>query len=158
VSQATIKPAAIQKTFTLRATPERAFEVFTAGFGGWWPKTHYVGPSPLTGAVIEPRQGGRWYGEHADGVERLWGDVLTWDPPRRLVLAWRLNGEFAYDPDLLTEVDVRFTALGDGETRVDFEHRGLERFGDSDAANKTRASMTGGWDLILGSYKAVADS
>jgi len=155
VSQATIKPAAIRKTFTLRAAPERAFQVFTAGFGGWWPRTHYVGPSPLTGAVIEPREGGRWYGEHEDGVERLWGDVLTWDPPRRVVLAWRLNAEFAYDPDLLTEVDVRFTALDSGETRVDFEHRGLERFGDSEAAVRTLTMMDGGWDLILGNFKTA---
>ena len=155
---ATIQPAAIRKTFTLRATPERAFKVFTAGFGGWWPRTHYVGDSPLTGAVIEPRAGGRWYGEHEDGVERLWGDVLTWDPPGRLLLAWRLNAEFAYDPTLLTEVEVRFTDLGAGETRVDFEHRGLERFGDSEAAKKTLASMDGGWGTILDSFKAVASA
>jgi uncharacterized protein YndB with AHSA1/START domain len=154
VSQ-TIKPAAIRKTFTLRATPERAFQVFTAGFGGWWPKTHYAGPSPLTGAVIEPRAGGRWYGEHEDGVERLWGDVLTWDPPRHVVLAWRLNAEFAYDAALLTEVDVRFTAVGEGEVRVDFEHRGLERFGDSEAALQTLSRMDGGWSLILDSFKTA---
>ncbi|THD72491.1 SRPBCC family protein [Phenylobacterium sp.] len=154
----TIKPAAIAKTFAVGATPERAFKVFTAGFGGWWPKTHYVGDSPLTGAVIEPRAGGRWYGEHEDGVERLWGDVLVWDPPGHLVLAWRLNAEFAYDPALLTEVDVHFTAVGDAETRIDFEHRGLERFGDSEAAKKTLTSMDGGWSLILDSFKAVADA
>jgi uncharacterized protein YndB with AHSA1/START domain len=152
---ATIQPAAIRKTFTLRATPDRAFQVFTAGFGGWWPRTHYVGDSPLAGAVIEPRVGGRWYGEHEDGVERLWGDVLAWEPPGRLVLAWRLNAQFAYDPDLLTEVDVRFTAIGEGETRVDFEHRGLERFGDSEAARATLASMDGGWGLILDNFKVA---
>jgi uncharacterized protein YndB with AHSA1/START domain len=155
---ATIQPAAIRKTFTLRATPERAFQVFTAGFGGWWPRTHYVGDSPLTGAVIEPRAGGRWYGQHEDGVERLWGDVLTWDPPGRLVLAWRLNAEFAYDPALLTEVEVRFTAIGDGETRVDFEHRGLERFGDSEAAVRTLGMMDGGWGLILDSFTSAANA
>jgi uncharacterized protein YndB with AHSA1/START domain len=155
---ATIQPAAIRKTFTLRASPERAFQVFTAGFSGWWPRTHYVGDSPLTGAVIEPRAGGRWYGEHEDGVERPWGDVLTWDPPGRLVLAWRLNAEFAYDPALLTEVDVRFTAISDGETRVDFEHRGLERFGDSEAAVQTLSRMEGGWGLILDSFASAANA
>jgi uncharacterized protein YndB with AHSA1/START domain len=151
---ATIKPAAIRKTFTLRATPDTAFKVFTAGFGGWWPRTHYVGDSPLTGAVIEPRAGGRWYGEHEDGVERLWGEVLAWDLPGRVVLAWRLNADFAYDAALLTEVDVRFTAVGEGETRVDFEHRGLERFGDGEAGVRTLGLMDGGWGLILDSFKA----
>ena len=150
-----MKPAAISKSFTVKAPPERAFRVFTADFGRWWPKTHYVGPSPLTGAVIEPHVGGRWYGVHEDGVDRQWGDVLTWDPPSRLVLACRLNHEFGYDPNLLTEVEVRFAAAGDGETRIDFEHRGLERFGDSEAAVRTRTMMDGGWSLILDSFKAL---
>jgi uncharacterized protein YndB with AHSA1/START domain len=151
----TIKPAAIKKSFTVKAPPERAFQVFTADFGRWWPKTHYIGDSPLTGAVIEPRVGGRWYGVHEDGIDRPWGDVLAWDPPGRLVLAWRLSLEFGYDPNLLTEVEVRFTAAGDGGTRIDFEHRDLERFGDSEAAQRTITSMDGGWSLILDSFKAV---
>jgi uncharacterized protein YndB with AHSA1/START domain len=152
----TIKPAAIRKSFTVRATPAKAFEVFTKGFDRWWPKTHYIGDSPLTKAVVEPGVGGRWYGLHEDGVERPWGEVLAWDPPGRLVLAWRLSHEWGYDPNLLTEVDVRFTAVGEGETRVDFEHRGLERFGDTEAAVRTITSMDGGWGMILDSFKAVA--
>jgi uncharacterized protein YndB with AHSA1/START domain len=108
----------------------------------------------LTGAVIEPRVGGRWFGQHEDGVERPWGDVLAWDPPARLVLAWRLNHEFGYDPNLLTEVEVRFTATGDGETRIDFEHRGLERFGDGEGALRTITGMDSGWGAILEGFKA----
>ena len=141
----------------MRAPPEKAFAVFTDGFGGWWPKSHYIGDSPLTTAVIEPGVGGRWYGRHEDGHESLWGDVLAWEPPARLLLAWRISGEWVYDPQLLTEVDVRFTAVGDGQTRVDFEHRGLERFGDSEAARKTLTSMDGGWGLILDSFRAMVD-
>jgi uncharacterized protein YndB with AHSA1/START domain len=72
------------------------------------------------------------------------------------VLAWRISHEWSYDPNLHTEVDVRFTAAGDGETRVDFEHRGLERFGDSAAAIQTRTMMDGGWSLILDSFKSAA--
>jgi len=158
VSQTTIQPAAIRKTFTVRATPERAFQVFTTGFDSWWPKTHYIGSSPLKAAVLEPGVGGRWYGLHEDGSENLWGDVLAWEPPGRLLLAWRITGDWSYDPDLLTEVEVRFTALGEDLTRVDFEHRGLERFGDSDGANRTRASMDGGWGAILESFKTVASA
>lgn len=151
----TIAPAAIRKSFTVRATPEKAFEVFTAGFDRWWPKTHYIGSSPLKTAILEPGVGGRWYGLHEDGGQNAWGDVLAWDPPTYLLLAWRITHEWGYDPNLLTEVEVRFTAVGDGETRVDFEHRGLERFGDGETAAGTRVAMDGGWGKILESFKAV---
>ena len=151
----TITPAAIRKTFTVRAAPEKAFAIFTDGLYRWWPKTHSIGASPLKTAVLEPGVGGRWYGLHEDGSEGPWGDVLVWEPPTHLVLAWRITGEWGYDPNLLTEVEVRFTALADGETRVDLEHRGLERFGASEAAARTRTSMDGGWGLILDSFQAV---
>jgi uncharacterized protein YndB with AHSA1/START domain len=157
VSQ-TIKPAAIAKTFTVSATPEKAFAIFTDGFDRWWPKSHYIGDSPLKKAVLEPGVGGRWYGVHENGSEGLWGEVLAWEPPTRLLLAWRISAEWAYDPSLLTEVEVRFTALPGGETRVDFEHRGLERFGDSEAAIRTRGMMDGGWGMILDSFQAVVGS
>lgn len=154
---AMIKPAAIRKTLTLRATPEKAFAVFTDGFDRWWPKTHSIGDSPLKRAVLEPGVGGRWYGLAEDGSENLWGDVLAWEPPTRLLLAWRINGAWSYDPSLLTEVEVRFTALEGGETRVDFEHRDLERLGADEAADKSRTAMDGGWGGILESFKAVVE-
>jgi uncharacterized protein YndB with AHSA1/START domain len=151
----TIKPAAIRKSFTVRAPRERAWNVFTAGFGKWWPKTHYIGDSPLTDAAIEPRAGGRWYGVHEDGVERLWGQVKVWEPPGRLVLDWQIDHQFGHDPDMHSDVEVIFTALGDAETRIDFEHRGLEAFGDSEAAVRTRTGMDSGWGTILESFKAA---
>lgn len=151
----TITPAAIRKTLTIKATPEKAFQVFTAGFDRWWPKTHHIGASPLKTAMLESGVGGRWYGLHEDGSQSEWGDVLAWDPPNRLLLAWRITHEWGYDPNLLTEVEVRFTAVSDGETRVDFEHRGLERFGDSEAAKTVLTSMDGGWSAILDSFKTV---
>jgi len=152
----TVQPAAIRKTLELRASPARAFEVFTSGFGRWWPKTHYTGSSPLVTACIEPHVGGRWYSRHEDGTEAPWGEVLVWEPPSRLVLAWRINHEFHYDPKLLTEVEVRFDDLGDGRTRVEFEHRHLERFGDSAPALDAIERMNGGWGQILDGYRAVA--
>jgi uncharacterized protein YndB with AHSA1/START domain len=155
VSQ-TIVPAAIRKSFTVGAAPARAFEVFTAGFDSWWPRTHSIGDAPLKRATIEPRTGGRWFSLTEDGVEHEWGEVLAWEPPTRLLLAWRLNGEFTYDPSLLTEVEVRFTAVDGGQTRVDFEHRGLERLGAGEAAERTRSGMDDGWALILEAYTAAA--
>src|SRR5262249_27278115 len=101
----TITPAPIRKSFTVRASREGAWDVFTAGFGKWGPKTHYIGPSPLTDAAIEPKAGGRWYGLHEDGVERPWGRVLVWDPPARLVLDWQIDHEFGHDPDMHSDVE-----------------------------------------------------
>lgn len=150
-----IKPAAICKSFTVRATPEKAFEVFTAGFNSWWPKTHTIGPAPLKEGVIEPKAGGRWYGVNADDSVSEWGDVLVWDPPGRLVLAWRISGEWSYDPKLLTEVEIRFTAARDGETRVDFEHRDLDRLGEGAAVDQLRTSMDRGWGLILDNFQTA---
>jgi hypothetical protein len=151
----TITPAPIRKSFTVRAGREKAWAVFTAGFGRWWPKTHFIGDSPLTDAAIEPREGGRWYGVHEDGVERPWGRVKVWDPPARLVLDWQISHEWGYTENLHTDVEVVFTAIGEDETRIDFEHRGLEAFGDSEAAAQTRSGMDRGWGLILESFKAV---
>ena len=152
-----ITPAAIRRSLLVRATPERAFEVFTAGMDRWWPRQHTIGKSPLKRAVVEPFVGGRWYGEGEDGSQDEWGDVLVWDPPARLVLAWRINADWVCDPNLLTEVDLRFTPSGDGQTQVEFEHRNLERFGDSDAAVRTRGMMEGGWGSILEGFKASAE-
>ena len=145
----TIRPAPVRKTLTVPATPERAFEVFTAGFDRWWPRSHTIGKGPLKQAVLEPRVGGRWYGIDGDGSETNWGDVLIWDPPARLVLAWRIGTDWQFHPDLLTEVEVTFTAQAKGVTRVDLEHRHLERMGD--AAEGARASFDSpnGWGAIL---------
>lgn len=154
----TITPATIKKTLVVRAPPQKAFEVFTKGFDRWWPRTHYTGTSPLKLVVLENGVGGRWYSVHEDGSECPWGEVLAWEPPSRLVLAWRINHEFAYDPNLLTEVEVRFSDAGGGQTRVEFEHRNLERFGDSAGAATTIVSMDGGWGTILGQFKDLVEA
>ena len=150
-----IQPAPVRKTLTVSATPERAFEVFTAGFDRWWPRSHTIGKGALKEAVLEPRAGGRWYGIDDDGSETDWGDVLIWDPPGRLVLAWRIGADWQYRADLLTEVEVRFTREGTSSTRVDFEHRHLERMGDAAATARDSLDSPGGWGGILQRYADV---
>lgn len=154
----TITPAPVRKTLTVRASPETAFKVFTEGFDRWWPRSHHIGKAELKAAYIEPRAGGRWYETCVDGSECEWGDVLVWDPPRRLLLAWRLNAQWDYDPDLLTEVEVLFTLEDDGLTRVDFEHRGFERMGAGGEAARTGVDGPGGWGAILAEFKRVTDA
>ena len=144
----------IKKELTVEAPLDRAFRVFTANMGAWWPKSHHIGKAPLEDLVIEPKVDGRWYEVDEDGSTCDWGKVLAWDPPRRLVLAWQLNQEFQYDPALVTEVELTFTTLGPKRTRVDFEHRHLERFGDE--AERLREGMNTGWAEILDSYARTA--
>ena len=154
----TIDAAPIRKTLVVRARPDNAFEVFTAKFDRWWPRTHCIGTSPLVRATIEPGVGGRWYSTHEDGSEAPGGEVLVWEPPHRLILAWRISHEWGYVPNLLTEVEVRFIALDDGRTRVEFEHRHLDRMGDMPKVAETIASMERGWGMILGKFQEAVDS
>ena len=102
----------IRKQLIVEAPAERAYRVFSENMGLWWPREHHIGGSPLKDCIVEPRVNGRWYELCEDGSQCDWGKVLTWDPPRRLVLAWQLNSEFKYDPGLVTEVEVSFTSLG----------------------------------------------
>ncbi|HEX7948543.1 MAG TPA: SRPBCC family protein [Phenylobacterium sp.] len=154
----TIKPAPVRKTVTVRVSAEKAFRVFTDGFDRWWPRTHHIGKAEIARAVIEPRTGGRWYEIGVDGSECDWGEVLAWEPPARLLLAWRLNAKWEYDPDLLTEVEVRFVALGETETRVDFEHRGFERMGAGGEAARAGVDSPNGWGAILAEFQKTAET
>jgi uncharacterized protein YndB with AHSA1/START domain len=154
----TITPAPVRKTLTVRAPAQKAFAVFTDGFDRWWPRSHHIGKSPLKRGVIEPRVGGRWYEIGEDGSECDWGDVLAWEPPTRLMLAWRLNARWEYDPDLLTEVEIRFVAVSENETRVDFEHRGFERMGAGGEAARAGVDSPNGWGAILAEFQKSAEA
>jgi uncharacterized protein YndB with AHSA1/START domain len=153
-----IRPAPVRKTVTVRAGAARAFEVFAGGIGSWWPHSHSVGSSPQKNVVLEPRAGGRWFEIGEDGQECNWGRVLAWEPPARLLLAWQINGNWKYDPDLVTEVEVTFTAVGPDLTRVDLEHRDLERFGDKMEPVRTAIDSEGGWTQIIRLYAQAAES
>lgn len=147
--QRTITPAPVRKSIRVEAPRERAFDVFTAGIGRWWPKTHKIGAADLDTLVIEPREGGRWFERDVDGSECEVGKVLVWDPPARLVLAWQLTPDFRYDPDLVTEVEVQFIAEGANATRVELEHRNLERFGERVDAMRQQIDGPAGWGDLL---------
>jgi uncharacterized protein YndB with AHSA1/START domain len=147
-----ISPAPVRHAVTVEAAIERAFEVFTSQFGLWWPASHKIGASPMKTAVIEPRVGGRWYEIGEDGAECQWGDVLAWEPPHRVLLAWRIGADWRFDAGLLTEVEVKFVALEAGRTRVELEHRLLENMGDAAAAARATFDSDQGWRGILGGF------
>lgn len=149
---------AARRSVTVQASPDRAFEVFTAGFSTWWPlESHHIGETMAVAAIIEPRSGGRWFERDADGNECEWGFVTEFDPPHRVLLAWHLNPEWKFDPDPAnaTEVEITFTAA-DGGTLVELEHRGFEKHGDAGSKMREAVSAPGGWTDLLQMYaKAV---
>lgn len=149
-------PVAVSKTITVAAPIEHAFAVFAEGFDRWWPRSHHIGEAELARAVLETREGGRWYEQGVDGSECDWGRVLAWEPPHRVVLAWQLTVDYAYDPDFATEVEVRFAAEGENRTRVSLEHRDLERYGDKVDEVRATFESEGGWTGILERYAAAA--
>ena len=149
---------AVHRSITVDASPERAFDVFTRGFSRWWPlESHHIGATMATEAIMEPRAGGRWFERDADGNECEWGFVTDFDPPHRVLLAWHLTPEWAFDPDpeKATEVEVTFTAVEDG-TLVELEHRGFEKHGKTGADMRDAVAAPGGWADLMEMYaKAV---
>jgi uncharacterized protein YndB with AHSA1/START domain len=143
---------------TVQAPPERAFEVFAERFDTWWPRTHKIGDADLKEAVLERKQGGRWYEIDTDGSTCEWGEVLAYEPPARLVLSWHLGADWKYHADQASEVEVTFAPEGAG-TRVVLEHRHLERHGEGAARMRDSVSSDGGWPGLLKRYSdALASS
>ena len=148
---------AVNKELVVEVPQERAFRVFTERFDAWWPREHHIARSPMKQAVLEARQGGSWYELGEDGTRCDWGKVLVWEPPERLVLAWQINGQWQYDPSLVTEVEVRFTPQGPQRTHVTLEHRCLEKMGATAAQMKGALGGDGGWGRLLKLFAGVAE-
>jgi len=156
----TEQTTALNRTVTVKADVEHAFDVFTAGFDTWWPRSHHIGKKPMQKAVIEPRVGGRCYGRETDGNECQWGTVTAWEPPRRLMIAWHIGPGFQttdLDPSTSSEVEVRFTPEPNGMTRVDLEHRHLERHGGDFEKLRVAVGGPGGWGGLLHMFGRTAN-
>lgn len=149
----TINLTSIKKELTVAASQQTAFEVFTKKMDLWWPRTHHIGSCPMTELVLEAKPGGRWYSKHEDGSEAEVGYVMTYQPIDLFVLAWQINGDFKFDPELITEVVVEFIAEGPRSTRVKMEHRDLQKLG----MGKAVESMDNGWGMIMELYKKQAE-
>jgi uncharacterized protein YndB with AHSA1/START domain len=140
----------VRKEITVEASQARAFDVFTREHGAWWPlATHHIGSAAAETAIIEPHAGGRWFERAADGSECDWGRVLVWDPPGRLVLAWEISTDWKHDESINTEVEVRFVSLGPARTRVELEHRRLDRYGAAAEQMRGIFDSENGWTNIL---------
>jgi uncharacterized protein YndB with AHSA1/START domain len=152
-----ISIAPVRKQVVVSATQQRAFDLFTLHMSRWWPPTHSTLKSPLKEYVIEPKVGGRWYAVAEDNSTGQTGYVIAWDPPHRLVLAWQLNAAWQFDPKLVTEVEVLFIAQEANTTRVELEHRHLQRMGERAAEVRSLVDAPRGWTAILESFKQCAN-
>jgi uncharacterized protein YndB with AHSA1/START domain len=139
----------LRKTIEVACPPELAFEIFTARIHTWWPlATHSIGQERARTCAIEPRVGGRVYEVHDDG-RAVWGTVLAFEPPSRLLVTWHPGRE----PGTAQEVEVRFVPSAHG-TRVELEHRNWQAYG-RDAA-EAREGYDNGWQGVLHDHFAAA--
>ena len=158
-TESTFDPNSVRKSIQVKAPRETAWRVFTARMGTWWPLAHYkIGKATAVDAVLEPRVGGRWYERGDDGSTCDWGRVIVWEPPARLVLTWDIDANFQYDPSLNTEIEVRFIAVGAAETRVELEHRRLDRYGARRDEMRRIFDTEGDWGKLLEQFARVTTS
>jgi len=149
---------AVSHSVLVPLAPEAAFELFADRHGEWWPKeSHHILDGPAADAVLEPREGGRWYERSEGGEECDWGRVLEIDRPNRLLLAWQLTPEWKFDPDLsnATQVEITFEPE-EGGTRVTLVHSGFDVHGEAGAAMRESVDGPGGWAELMELYKAAA--
>ena len=144
----TMTVAPVVKSVHVKCGVANAFEVFTREIGTWWPLDQLaVAPGEVKEVVWEERQGGEVYEISTSGERSHWATVLEWDPPTGFTIAWKVDPEAV----AATEVEVRFTAEGDG-TQVVLEHRHWDRLGAG--AAETRGNYDGGWGMVLDRYVA----
>jgi uncharacterized protein YndB with AHSA1/START domain len=152
--------APVRKTITVNAPQAHAFTVFTDGIHRWWPREHHIGDSPAERVIIEAHEGGRCYTMQQDGTPCDWGTVLAWEPPSRVVLAWRITTDWKFETDLWksSEVEVRFIPESEKVTRVELEHRHLERHGAGAPGMRFAVDSPNGWGLTLQLYATEAST
>ena len=152
-------PNSIRKSINVNAAQGVAWKVFTEKMGTWWPLAYYkLGKANAIDAVIEPRVGGRWYERGDDGSTCQWGSVLAWEPHSRLVLSWDVNADWQFDATLNTEIEVRFKADGKDRTRVELEHRHLDRYGSRRDEMRRIYDTEGDWGKLLEAFARAAEA
>jgi uncharacterized protein YndB with AHSA1/START domain len=150
-------PNSVRKTMRVQAPPAVAWRVFTEKMGTWWPLAHYkIAKTAAVDAIVEPRVGGRWYERGDDASTCDWGTVLAWEPPSRLVLSWDISADWQPDPALKTEIEVRFIAEGKDATRVELEHRRLDRYGARRDEMRRVFDTEGDWGRLLEMFARAA--
>jgi uncharacterized protein YndB with AHSA1/START domain len=149
---------AVRFDITVEVSAERAFQVFTQQFDQIKPREHnLLAPEPIAETVFETQVGGHVYDRGENGSVCRWARVLAFDPPRRLVISWDIspNWQLETDPSHASEVEVTFIPEGPNQTRVELEHRHLERHGEAWESLRDGVAEQGGWPLYLQRYVAA---
>ena len=157
-TQATM--TSVRAAIVVDAPLERAFRVFTEDFDSVKPREHNMLGVEIAETVFEPREGGRIYDRGVDGSEFQWARVLSFEPPSRLVFSWDLNPQFQIETDIdrTSEVEVRFIPESDERTRVELEHRNLDRHGPGWEGERDAVAGDGGWPLYLQRFGGLIDA
>jgi uncharacterized protein YndB with AHSA1/START domain len=148
---------AIQTDVVVEAPLERAFRAFTEEFDRIKPREHNLLDVEIAESVFEPREGGRVYDRGTDGSKCEWARVLAYEPPNRIVFSWDIGPQWQLETDLskTSEVEVRFIPEGNERTRVELEHRHLDRHGDGWEGMREGVAGDDGWPLFLGRFAGV---
>jgi uncharacterized protein YndB with AHSA1/START domain len=146
----------VHTSIVVEAAIERAFSVFTEDIGSWWNPEHHILERELAEMVFEPRVGGHVYDRGIDGSECRWARVLAYEPPHRVVISWDINTRWQLETDVekTSEVEVRFVAEGADRTRVELEHRHLDRHGDGWEGMRDAVGSPEGWPEGLRDFAA----
>jgi uncharacterized protein YndB with AHSA1/START domain len=149
----------VRAEIVVNAPIERAFRVFTQDFDRIKPREHNMLGVDIAETVFEPRAGGRIFDRGVDGSEFHWARVLEYEPPNRVVFSWDLSPQWQIESDLekTSEVEVRFIAEAEERTRVELEHRNLDRHGEGWPAAREAVGGEDGWPLYLGRFANVID-
>lgn len=150
--------ATVLRSVTVPVVPAEAFALFTERLGDFKPPEHNLLAEPIAQTVLEPRVGGAIVDRGIDGSECRWGRVLVFDRPDRLVFSWDIGPTWQVETDLerVSEVEVRFIAEGGAATRVEIEHRHLDRHGPGWKAVRDGIADEQGWRLYLDRFATLA--
>jgi uncharacterized protein YndB with AHSA1/START domain len=143
--------ASVKQSIVVEAPIERAFKVFTEGFGRFKPKEHNLLSVPIAETVFEPHVGGYIIDRGTDGSECRWARVLAYDPPNRVLMSWDISPRWQIETDQskTSEWEVLFTAETNNRTRVELEHRNLDRHGQGWESERDGVAGDQGWPLYL---------
>jgi uncharacterized protein YndB with AHSA1/START domain len=146
-----VQQTSIRTEVVVEAPIGRAFRTFTEDFDRIKPRGHNMLEADIDESVFEPREGGRVYDRGVDGSECQWARVLAYEPPQRIVFSWDISPQFQIESDLAktSEVEVRFIAETPERTRVELEHRNLDRHGEGWPGERDAVGGEGGWPLYL---------
>jgi uncharacterized protein YndB with AHSA1/START domain len=147
----------VRRQVVVNTPIEQAFAVFTERFGDFKPREHNMLQSPIVETVFEPKVGGHIYDRGEDGSECHWARILAFDPPDRVVFSWDIGPtwQIEQDPENTSEVEVRFFAETPQQTRVELEHRNLDRHGPGWESVRDGVGHDQGWPLYLARYAAL---